>query len=162
MVLFSSGTEMIQNYAGLYSRDSAVRVNLEYLRHVLRKIHHHGDVAALPRQRGPATPAKERRTEFAANGKRRDYIIQITGNYDSDGYLAVARTVGGVERAAAIIETHFPANVSAQSICEGTRVHDYGFGRTSAGREVFLRRWDGRGTRGGHRGFSGKTTAMPG
>jgi hypothetical protein len=51
---------------------------------------------------------------LAANGGRGDYIVCVFRKDNPDGYLAVVGSIGGVEGAAAVVETGFAAKMAAQ------------------------------------------------
>jgi hypothetical protein len=51
---------------------------------------------------------------IAADADRSENIFFVTRNYDSDGNLAIVRSVGGVDSAAALIEANFSAKVAAE------------------------------------------------
>ena len=105
------------------------------LRHVLGKIEHDGDVAALSGERGAAAAAEQGRAEFAAERNGGENVIGIAGKNDADGDLAVVGAVGGVEGAAADVEANFAANILAQSFgqARGDRSReDFGAGAESA------------------------------
>ena len=52
---------------------------------------------------------------FAAQSDGCGYIFFIARQYDSDGYLSVVRPIGGIERAAAGVETNLSAKMAAES-----------------------------------------------
>src|SRR5450432_2070268 len=105
---------MIENHAGLNSRDPQTRIKLDNLRHVFREIEHHCDVAALSGKRSPTAAAKNRSAVLPANGDRGDYVAGVFGKDNADGNLAVVGSVGGVEGAAAIVKPNFAAKMAAQ------------------------------------------------
>jgi hypothetical protein len=77
----------------------------------------------LAGKRCASAPAKQRRAELAAECDRCDHIVCIAWQHDADWNLAVIRAVGGVECAAAVIETNFPANARTQSLSQAHGIH---------------------------------------
>ena len=106
----------IEHDPRLHAGDAARGIDLEDSRHVLRKIQHDGDVAALAGKRCTAAAAKQRRTEFAAKGDSRENIVHVMREDDANRNLAIVGTVGGVESTAALIETDFAAQGAAQGL----------------------------------------------
>ena len=107
MVFFGGGAQSVEHDSGLYAGDAAGGIDFENPRHVLGKIEHDGDVAALAGKRRAAAAAQQRRAELAAERDRGENIVGIAGKHYADGNLAVVGAVGGVERAGAAIETDF-------------------------------------------------------
>ena len=101
MIFFRGVAEMVENNSGLHACDAAPGIDLKDLRHVLREIEDDGDIAALSGERCAATAAEQRRAEFAADSDRGDHVVGIARKNDADRDLAVVRSVGGVESAAA-------------------------------------------------------------
>src|SRR5438309_3987365 len=115
-IVFLGGiAQMIKNDPGLHASDAAFGIELDDFRHVLRKIEHHGDIAALPSQRRSASTAKYWSRVLPADGNCSDHIVRITWNYDSDGHLTIIGTIGGIKSAAAVVEPDLPTQVAAQS-----------------------------------------------
>ena len=110
MMFFGGVAQAIEDYAGLHSRDPLYRINFEYLRHVPGEIQNNSDVAALSRKRSPATAAQNWRAIFTSKRDGRNYVVYVAGKNDSDGDLTEVRSVGGVERAAAVVEADIAPN----------------------------------------------------
>ena len=106
--------QVIEDHARLNPSHPLLRVKLQDVRHVLREVDDDGNIAALARQRGSAASAKDGRSKFPGQGHRRQHIFHIAGKHNSKRDLAIIRTVGGVQGAAAVIKAHFATNVSAQ------------------------------------------------
>jgi hypothetical protein len=106
---------MIEDNAGLDSGNPLDRINLKNARHVFGEVQHDRDVAALPGERSSATAAKDRSAEFSCQRNGRDHIIVIARENYTDGNLAVIRSVGSVEGAAARIKSDFAADMPTQS-----------------------------------------------
>ena len=100
--------------AGLNFGDVACRVDFNDLRHVLREVEDHGDVAALPGQRCSSTTAQNGCAEFPSQRDRGDNIIHVARQNNSNRYLPVVRPVGRVKRAAAVVETHIAPQLAFQ------------------------------------------------
>ena len=106
VMFFGGVAEMIEHDAGLHACDAARGIDLEDARHVLGKVQHHRNIAALTGQRRAATTAEQGRAEFAAHGNGGENIVRVMGKDYADGDLAVVGTVGGVERTAAVVEAN--------------------------------------------------------
>src|SRR5579863_6274148 len=118
VILFSRVAEMVEDDSGLDAGDAALGIDLENLRHVLRKIEDDGDVAELSGKRGSGAAAKKRSAELAARGDRHENVVGIAREDDSDGYLAVVRSVGRIESAAAVVEADISPHFRAESISQ--------------------------------------------
>ncbi len=77
--------------------------------HVLREIEDHGDVAALAGKRGAAAAAEDRSAILARQRDGGDDVIDIAGKNYADRNLTIVGAVGGVQGAAAGVETDFAA-----------------------------------------------------
>jgi hypothetical protein len=130
MVLFGGGAEIVKHYSGLYASDSALGIDFEDPRHVLREVEDDGDVAALPCERRASTTAEQWRSELTAEGDGRQNIVGIVREHDADGDVTVIGAVGGVERSAAGVESDVTVgsatNLRAQSFSQTQRVHPRG------------------------------------
>jgi hypothetical protein len=114
-VMFLGGiAKMVEHNTRLHPSDAAGWVNLKDIRHVLGKIQDDGDVAALAGKGRTSAPAQKRRFEFAAQRNCGENVIGIAGENDSDGDLAIIRSVGGVERAGSVIEADIASNLRSQ------------------------------------------------
>ena len=89
---------------------------------VLRHVHDDGDVAALPREAGAAAARQHRRLEPAAKLQRLQDVFLAARQHDADRHLAVVGGIGGVEGAAAVVETHLAADLAAQRLGEAVVV----------------------------------------
>ena len=117
MVLLGGSAQMVEDHSGQHPRQAACRVDVEDLRHVLGEIQDDRNIAALSSQGCPTASAEERRAKFPAQSNRGNYVIYVMREYDSDRYLAIVGTVGGVEGAAAIIKADLATDVLTQ--CNG-------------------------------------------
>lgn len=67
-VMFLCGAaQIIENDPGLHAGNASFGVELDDLRHVLRKVKHNRDITTLASEGGPSAAAKDGRTMFAAN-----------------------------------------------------------------------------------------------
>ena len=114
VMLFSSVTQAIEDNPRLNSCDPPRRIDLDDLGHVFREIEHHGDVAALSSQRSSTAPAKDGRTVFTSQRDGCNDIVRIARENDSDGNLAIVGSVGGIERACAVVETNVTTDVASE------------------------------------------------
>ena len=89
---------------GVLSRQAAGRIDLNNPVHVAGKIHHNRDIATLTGQRRASATAKQRRTEIAARGYRRQHDLRVVWKNYSDRNLAVVGSIGGVQGAAARVK----------------------------------------------------------
>ena len=133
LVFFRGVSQTIEDHARLDPRYPALRIDLEDGGHVLREIEHHGDVAALSGERSSAAPAEDGRAIFASQRDGRDDIVDIAGKNHSDRNLAIVGSVGGVERAASVVEANVTAHVTAEGGGKSTCIH---YGRFGGTREV--------------------------
>ena len=128
IVLLRSAAQIIENNAWLDSRDPALGIKFQNLRHVLGEIEYDGDIAALPGKRSPAATAEDRCSMLAANRDRRDYVVRVFGKHHADRHLPVVRSICGVKGAAPVVKADFAADIPAQrgfegsGVCEGCRV----------------------------------------
>jgi hypothetical protein len=82
-------------------------IQLDDLVHVLGKVQHDGDIAALSGQAGSGSSRKDRSAVFPARGHRRDHVFGMTRDNQPDRNLTIVRAVRGIQGAAAAIETYF-------------------------------------------------------
>ena len=127
MIFFGGVAEMIENDTGLDASDAAGGINLQDCCHVLGKIQHDGDVAALARQRCAAAPAKQGCAKFAADRNCGEHVICIVRKNNADRNLAIVRAIGRIKRAAAVVEADFAANARAQNLGQSRSVFEQGF-----------------------------------
>src|ERR1700756_2122806 len=99
---------MVEHNPRLHPRDPTLGIKLDNLRHVLGKVEHHRDVAALTGERGPAAAAKNGSAMLVANGNGCDYIVGVTWNYDCDRDLAIVWPAGGVGGAGSVVHSGLP------------------------------------------------------
>ena len=109
IMFLGSASQVIEDDARLDPCSAVKRINLEDPSHVLREIDHNGDIAALSGERRPSTPTEQGRAMLAANRNCSNYVVIIARQNNSDWNLAIIRTIGGVEGAAAVIETNVAA-----------------------------------------------------
>src|SRR6266581_9581313 len=96
VVLFSSIAQIIENHPRLHLGALLFRIKLQNFGHVLGKIQHYGDVAALPCQAGAAPAAEYRSSLLAAGGDSCDYVVFIARDNNPNRELPVVRSIGGV------------------------------------------------------------------
>ena len=114
VMLFSGGAKAVEDDSWLDTRNAALGINLEDVRHVLRKIEDDGGVATLSGERSATAASQQRSTVFAANGDGREHVFFVARNDHSDWHLAVVGAVGRVESAAAGVEADLSAKMTAQ------------------------------------------------
>jgi hypothetical protein len=118
VIFFGGVAEVIQDYSGLDSGDPVVGIDLENLSHVLCEVENNRDVAALSGEGGAAAATQQRSAEFAADGDGGEDVIGVAREDYADWNLAVVRTIGRVEGAAAVVELHVAADVSSQGFVQ--------------------------------------------
>jgi hypothetical protein len=122
-VIFLGGVaQIVEDDAGLHAGDATLRIDLDDLGHVPGKIQNDGDVAALAGERGPAAAAEKGRGKFAAHGNCGENVIGIPRKDDADWNLAVVRSVGRVEGAAAVVKADISTYGRAQSFRQSRSV----------------------------------------
>jgi len=109
---------VVEDDAGLHASDAAGRIDLENARHVLGEVEYDGDIAALSCEGGTAAAAEHRSIEFSAEGERGEDVVGVVRENNADGHLAVIRTVGRVEGAAAVVEANVSTQMFMQSVGE--------------------------------------------
>ena len=82
------------------------------------------DVAALAGERGSAAAGEKRSMMLAAEGDGGDDIFFVARDDDADWDLAIVGAIGGVEGAAAGVETDFSAKMAAEGGFEGSGRRD--------------------------------------
>src|SRR5262249_59984400 len=120
----------IKDNPGLDSSESFFRVDLEDLVHFLRKIQNHSHIAALPCEARARTSWKDRRTILSAQLGCRNDVICIPRNYQTNRYLPVIGSIGGIHGPSSDIEPHFTLHHTLKFMfkCGSLRSH------TSVGR----------------------------
>src|SRR3984885_11471507 len=111
LVDFCLIAERVEHHTGLHAGEALLRINLEDPIHVLGEVEHHGYVAALARQAGACSAGQYRRSVLAASCHGSHYIVGIAGDHQTDGNLAVVRSVGRVHGATSAIETDLSLDV---------------------------------------------------
>ena len=109
MMFFGSVAEMIEHHSGLDPGNAPRRIDLQDVAHVLREIQDHGNVAALAGKRGAASAAEDGRAILARQRDCGDDVIDIARQNYADRNLAIVGAVGGVQGAAAGVETDLAA-----------------------------------------------------
>jgi hypothetical protein len=84
----------------------------------------------LPGERGAASARKKRSAVVAAERDGCEHVFFVARDYDSDGDLAIVRAVGGVDCAAALVETNFSAQMTAEGGFKGDGIELVGVRRT--------------------------------
>ena len=111
MMFFGGVAQVVENHSGLHPGGAPLGIDLHDVTHVAGEIEHQGDVAALPGERSSAAAAEERSAVLARERDGGDDVIGVTGKNHADRDLAIVGAVGGVESAAAGIETDVAADV---------------------------------------------------
>lgn len=116
-MFFRGPSQLVQDAAGLDSRESPSRIDLQDPVHILGKIDYHRRICGLPGKAG-APPARDDRCPVTAADRNSAADILVgSGDYDSDRHLTVVRSVSRVEGAVAITEP----DLAFQRPCEFCR-----------------------------------------
>ncbi len=116
---FGGIAQAIQHDARLHAGCQPFRIERDDPVHVFRKIEDHRHVAALAGEACAAAARQHRRAELAG----RPAIVAcdiglVQRDNQPDRHLSVVRRIGGVERARAVVETHFAADDTFQAPLE--------------------------------------------
>ena len=117
-MLLGGITQMVEHATGLDAGEPVDRVDGNDAVQIFRIIDQHRDVAALPGEAGTAAARDDRRAEAAAELEGRDDVVNAARHHNADRHLPVVRGVGGIERAAAVIEAHLAFQFLRQSVAE--------------------------------------------
>ena len=112
------GTKGIENDARLNAGKSVLGIDFKDLIHVLAEIEDDGNIAGLSREARAGTSRKDRRGELLAGGDCGEYVVGIARDHQTDGDLAVVRSVSGVEGAATAVESHLAADCALEFVFE--------------------------------------------
>ena len=106
--------KVVEYHPGLYARNAALWINFDNLRHVLRKVEHNGNIAALPSERRAAASAENGHAMFAAGRDGGNYIIIVPWENNANWNLAIVRAIGGVKRTAAAVEPDLAGDMASE------------------------------------------------
>lgn len=109
-VLPGFAAKIIENAAGLDAAEFFFPVHVQHAPHILGHVNHNSDVAALPREAGPAAPVEHGHFVPTANSHRAHDIFFVARDYNTDWHLAIVGSIGGVERPAPVVESNFAPN----------------------------------------------------
>jgi len=82
-------SQSVQHNSRLNPRNCFVGIDLEDPVHVLREIEHDRDIATLSGQTRPGTASQDRSAVLPAHSYRRNDVIDVAWDYQSDGNLPV-------------------------------------------------------------------------
>ncbi|MNX88355.1 hypothetical protein D3C86_1203230 [compost metagenome] len=111
--------QVVQDDPGLHVRAPGGGVQREQAVHVLREVDHDRHVAALAREAGAAAAPDHGHAEAPAEREGLHHVLDVAGDDEPDGHLAIVRRVGGIERTAAVVEAHLAFDLLAEGIREG-------------------------------------------
>lgn len=97
VMLFSCFTHAVENDAGLNACELLIKIDRMNGAHVLGKVEHNGDIAALASEAGTCAAQKNGSAELAADCDGRFGVGGIAGDDDSDRNLTVVRSICGVK-----------------------------------------------------------------
>jgi hypothetical protein len=118
-MLLGGGAEVVEDYSRLHAGDTALGIDLEDIRHVLREIEDHRHVAALAGEGSSASAGEERRVMVAAKGDGGEDVFFVARDDYADRDLAIVGAVGRVESAGAGVEADFSAEMAVEGAFEG-------------------------------------------
>src|SRR5258708_17601959 len=107
-------SKRIQHHSGLNACNFPFWIKFQNAIHVLCKIEDHGGVATLSRQTCPGTARQDGSSVLPAGVDRRDHVVVVTWNYQSDQDLAVVGRIRCIQRATAAVKTYFASNFTLQ------------------------------------------------
>ena len=113
-VFFSCISQRIQDDAGLDARGPLLRIEIDDSIHVLGGIQDDRNIAALPRETRPPAAGENGRAKLSRDRHCLNHVVSVSRNNHANGHLAIVRSVGCIECAAASIKAHFAANSPAQ------------------------------------------------
>ena len=103
-VLRGFRAQVVEDAAGFDAGEAALGIDRDHAVEVLGEVDHDGGVAALAGEARAAAARQKRRIVTPADLHRLDDVLPRLRDDHPDRDLAVVRGVGGVERAAAVIE----------------------------------------------------------
>jgi hypothetical protein len=109
---------VIEDQARLDTGEPPFAVDLDDLVHVLGEIEHDRLVAGLAGQARTGAACEHGCAVIAADRERRDDIVGVARNHDTDRQLPVVRRIGRIERAATLAEAHLAAHPDRQLPCK--------------------------------------------
>jgi hypothetical protein len=104
----------VQHNARLDDSALPLRIERDEAVHVLRKIQHDRDIAALTGEARSRAARQNRRAQFAAGGDGRFHVGGIARHHHANRRLPVIRRIRCVEGTRGRIEAHLAANRSRQ------------------------------------------------
>lgn len=113
-MLFRLAAKPIENDPRLHAGDAALRIDLQDVRHILRKIEDYGSVASLASKSSAGTTREERRAVLATKVDGCYHIFFVARNYDPDRDLAIVGAISGIKSATAGVEADFAAQMATQ------------------------------------------------
>ena len=114
----------IEDHAGLNASKPALGIEFQNLVHVGGEVQDDGDIATLSGKAGSRAARQHGRAKLSARRHGRDYVFSVARHHQADGNLAIVRAIGGVERAAATIEAHLPAQSSLEFLLQVSRLQE--------------------------------------
>ncbi|HEX3818002.1 MAG TPA: hypothetical protein VHW03_06925 [Chthoniobacterales bacterium] len=118
-MLLRGPAKIVEDRAGLDAAEPFFDVDLKHFVEVFRHVENDRGVATLARQTRATAAPGDRRAHLARDRNRGDDIGYRFRNDDADWSLSIIGAVGRVKRAAAIVESDFPAGLGAQLFWEG-------------------------------------------
>src|ERR1017187_8156491 len=114
--------KIIEDYAGLHSRNFSNGIDLDYLVKIFREIHYDSDIAALTRNARPGASAEDWRAMLASRSDGCDYIVDCSRNNNANWNLPVIRCVRSIQRSRTIIEAHLGISAASKIGCYSLRI----------------------------------------
>ena len=115
--------QRVEHDARLHAREAPLGIDRDHAVHVFREIEHDRHVAALAGEARAAAAPEDRRLVRAADRDRALDVLAVARDHDADRRLAIVRSVGRIQRAAARVEADFAANRAPERGGERDGVH---------------------------------------
>lgn len=122
LVAFGFLAQRVQNQTGLYPRAASFDIELQNAVHVFAEVDQHRGVATLAGKTGTTATRKNRRLVLATQRDGLDHVIRVFRQHHADRHLPVYRSVVGIQRAVARLETHFPVDFACQCRSKCARI----------------------------------------
>src|ERR1051326_2644053 len=106
--------KLIEHAAGLHPGVFFLRIDLNDLVQVFRKINDHGDVAGLSAEASAAAARQQRRVVLAGDGDGLDNFFNRLRNDYTNRHLAIIGAIDGVKSASTRVKADFAGDGSAQ------------------------------------------------
>jgi hypothetical protein len=115
-LLCGGRSQMVEGDTRLETRGLRRRIDREDPIEVLGRVDDDCRVAALARDAGSPAAGQDRRTVRSARLDGGDDVVDVAGNHDANGRLAIVRRVCGIERAIDVVESDLAGDGRAEIV----------------------------------------------